>query len=332
MDLLERYLQAVRFFLPHRQQDDIVGELSDNLLSQFEDREAALGRPLSDDEQAEILRRHGHPMLVAGRYRSHQHLIGPVFFPIYLFAMKAGLAIALLVTVVVSAVAAVLTGDPIDRVVEALLAYPGRALMVFACTTLAFAVLDAAQSRLKLSHAWDPRSLPKVVRHEHRMSRLHAIFELPFAVACVVWLLLIPQAPWLVMGPASAFLDPTPVWSTVYIPMLLLAGATAALAVLNVLRPYWTPARSLMRAALHGGSFVIFAVLLRGGEWIIAKPDATLPDGSSLARVVEIINSSCEIFILFAGLLAAFELFRELRRLHVRRKLPHEPAAAHMMR
>ena len=38
-------------------------------------------------------------MLVAGRYRSQQQLIGPVFFPIYLFALQAGLGAALLVTV-----------------------------------------------------------------------------------------------------------------------------------------------------------------------------------------------------------------------------------------
>ena len=36
---LERYLQAVRFFLPRRQQDDIVRELSENLASEIEDRE-----------------------------------------------------------------------------------------------------------------------------------------------------------------------------------------------------------------------------------------------------------------------------------------------------
>ena len=47
MNLLDRYLQAVRFFLPRRQQDDIVRELSENLLSQMEDRAEELGRPLS---------------------------------------------------------------------------------------------------------------------------------------------------------------------------------------------------------------------------------------------------------------------------------------------
>ena len=60
MDLLERYLQAVKFFLPRPHQDDIVRELSENRI-QIEDREEQLGRPLTEDEQADILRRHGHP-------------------------------------------------------------------------------------------------------------------------------------------------------------------------------------------------------------------------------------------------------------------------------
>ena len=93
MDLLERYLQAVRFFLPRQQQDDIVRELSENLVSEMEDQREARGRPLTEDEEADILRRHGHPMLVAGRYQSRQQLIGSAFFPIYVFALKLGLGV-----------------------------------------------------------------------------------------------------------------------------------------------------------------------------------------------------------------------------------------------
>jgi hypothetical protein len=312
MDLLERYLQSVRFFLPRRHQDDIVRELSDNLLSQFEDRQEELGRPLTEDEQADILRRHGHPMIVAGRYGSRQQLIGPAFFPIYVFTLKAGLAIALLVTVVLSAIAAVLTGKPWDQVVHAVRAFPGRALLVFTCATLVFAVLDALQARLKLSHAWDPRTLPKLVRHEHRLSRLESLFEFIATAAAVVWLLLIPRSPWLIMGPAAAFLDAAPIWATVYTPMLILATATAGLSLFNFLRPYWTPARSAIRAAIHAGSLVVFSLLLRGGAWVTVKPDVALPRGT---RLVEVINAGCEIFLFFAALLAVVEIVRELRRL-----------------
>jgi hypothetical protein len=37
--LLDRYLHAVKFFLPQKKQDDIVRELSENLISQMEDRQ-----------------------------------------------------------------------------------------------------------------------------------------------------------------------------------------------------------------------------------------------------------------------------------------------------
>jgi hypothetical protein len=39
MELIERYLQAVKFALPKKQQDDIVRELRDSILSQVEERE-----------------------------------------------------------------------------------------------------------------------------------------------------------------------------------------------------------------------------------------------------------------------------------------------------
>ena len=100
MDLLARYLQAVRFFLPRGSQDDIVRELEEELRAQMDDRESQLGRTLTDAERSEILKRHGHPMLVAGRYRTHQRLIGPAFFPMYALVLKLGLGVSLLVTAV----------------------------------------------------------------------------------------------------------------------------------------------------------------------------------------------------------------------------------------
>ena len=69
MDLLERYLQAVRLFVPRRQHDDIVAEVSTNLVTRMEDLKKELGRPLSDEERVDVVRRNGHPVVVAGQYR-----------------------------------------------------------------------------------------------------------------------------------------------------------------------------------------------------------------------------------------------------------------------
>ena len=331
MNLLDRYLQAVRFFLPRRQQDDIIRELSENLLSQMEDRAEELGRPLTEDEQADILRRHGHPMLVAGRYRSHQRLIGPTFFPIYVVALQAGVAMALLVTIVATTITSIVHGDPVRQWVAGFLAFPGRALMVFAWTTLGFAALDLAQSRLKLAHRWDPRSLPKVVKPANLMSRGRSLCEFLLSSASAVWLMLAPWAPYLVFGPAAAFLEPAPIWRLAYLPMLLLTVAGAMLSFINFARPYWTPARSLMRAGIHVGTLLISANLLRAGEWVVGVEGGRLPSGASPDQLVRLINTGFQIGLSVAMVVSVIELLRELHRMRSgRQKHANGTTAAHV--
>src|ERR1700680_4145389 len=88
-DLVDRYLQAVRFWLPksHRQEDLLV-ELGEDLRSQIEEKESELGHPLEEAEMSAMLKRCGSPMMVAGRLGPQQHLIGPALFPIYEFVLK----------------------------------------------------------------------------------------------------------------------------------------------------------------------------------------------------------------------------------------------------
>jgi hypothetical protein len=88
MQLLDRYLSAVRFWLPGGQKDDIIAELSEDLRSAIADEEANLGRALTDGELAQLLKRRGHPLVVAGAYTPQRALIGPVLFPVYVFALK----------------------------------------------------------------------------------------------------------------------------------------------------------------------------------------------------------------------------------------------------
>ena len=61
MELVDRYLQAVKAALPKGNQDDIVQELKDSILSQVEEKEAALGRPLNEDEAGRDPEEDGQP-------------------------------------------------------------------------------------------------------------------------------------------------------------------------------------------------------------------------------------------------------------------------------
>src|SRR4249919_1210750 len=87
-ELVDRYLQAVGFWLPKAQQQDILAELSEDLHSQIEEKETELGRSLNESEMDAILKQRGRPLLVANRYLPQRSLIGPVLFPIYLFVVK----------------------------------------------------------------------------------------------------------------------------------------------------------------------------------------------------------------------------------------------------
>jgi len=70
MTLLDRYLASVRSALPESQRDDIVSELSEDLRSQIEDREAELGRG------HRIALQHPVPRLVGERPHNVVHCYG----------------------------------------------------------------------------------------------------------------------------------------------------------------------------------------------------------------------------------------------------------------
>src|ERR1035438_9713626 len=88
MEMIERYLQAVGFWLPKQQKDDIIAELSADIYAQVEEQESGLGRKLKDAEIETILKQRGRPVFVANRFLPQEHLIGPLLFPVYRFVIK----------------------------------------------------------------------------------------------------------------------------------------------------------------------------------------------------------------------------------------------------
>src|ERR1700744_4678583 len=127
MELIDRYLQAVKSALPARQRDAIVKELSGDLMSLVEERESRLGRSLNEDEQAALLKQFGPPAQLAGRYRKQQYLIGPALYSIYWKVLGAALAVALIVLAVASIVTAAVR-QPLFNSLAPLARYPMVAL------------------------------------------------------------------------------------------------------------------------------------------------------------------------------------------------------------
>lgn len=309
MELVNRYLQAVRFWLPRAQQEDIIAELSEDLHSQIEERETALGRPLERQEVEAILKQCGSPRAVAGRYQHEQYLIGPALFPIYRFVLRMVL-LWILVPVFLLIVGPIMVLNSADHLSAAAGALGTLCTSMFvsaAIITLIFALLDRADARFGWAEKWSPQCLPPVQKNRRGPSPQHSVFEVICAVVGLGWLLAVPSSPFLIFGPAAAFLKPAPIWSTFYWPILGLAILSLLQQSAGFLRPQWNclvPALRMLNSAL--GMTVLY-FLLQTSMASASTADwhpFVIPTGSIVAgdylRTVAIVNVSVLVTLLFA--------------------------------
>jgi hypothetical protein len=297
MELFQRYLQAVKFLLPRAQQEDIVKELSEDIRSQTEDKEAEVGRPLNEIEQAAILKQYGHPLIVASRYRQApvQYLIGPVLFPFYWFVLRTLLLIALAVCVL-NSIAMLTSGEPLRQLLSGVPTFARTALPAFGWITLMFAVLDFLEAKFRLfdrlNRHWDPRSLPSLAK-QPQVRRSESIFSLVAGTIYVIWLLAVPYYPYLIFGPAASVLKVTPLWHRFYLLVVMLAIGGLAQTAVNLARPDWT----WLRAATQLVSNVLAVIILRS---ILGKtyPFVTaIADAGTAGAHYEMLAATVNVFI-----------------------------------
>jgi uncharacterized membrane protein len=283
MELRDRYIHTVKAYLPkslpEAQRDDIVNELSENIQAQMDDREAELGRALTDDEQEAILHRHGHPMTVAGRYQTNQdarvvfgrQLIGPTLFPFYLRTLWIVLAISLAIYVAV-VVALVISGNPLT-VGEVITSVMMQVAIQFVVVTAIFAAAENALPTMQWSAKRLPApqaTTPAPARQEPRIPRMESLAEIVAIVVTVGWLSFAFKQPFLLFGPALDGYQLGPVWQQVVIPTLLVLAVSVAQAVVNLFRPEWVRLKRVVRVLTDIAGLGILVYLLQAGQWVVA--------------------------------------------------------------
>ena len=301
MDLIDRYLNAVRGYLPGRNRDDIVSEIGDDLRARSADREEELGRPLTLDDQAELLRPFGHPMTLAARYRPTQQLISPVLFPFYWLGLRISIGIAVTVQLALG-IAMIASGQPGGAVIGRLASFPFTGLVtLFGWITLVFALVDVHVRHLaaRATGAWDPRTLTEPPKELLEKTFWGTAFELAFSTVGLVWWLAIPRQPWLVFGPAAAFLAMAPAWQAVHLPLATLWLATLVVRWTLLLRPDWKGLRVGIDVATSVVGLVVTVFLLRADAIVMQAPgfDAGAK-AVEIARLVEAINVAARIAVL----------------------------------
>ncbi len=243
MDMLSRYLYAVYNDLPKAsQRDDIIAEIGEALQTQIDEREDALGRALTADEEAALIKAYGHPRLVAARYGKYQALIGPDLLPFYWPTLVCVLSIVIALDLFVATVAAVKTGD-VHRFWEGA-GIAWDALWIYTgVITAIFAFLErvpgaAASPWIAWITRWDPRRLPK--SGSIGVPRNASLFG---ALGCAGMLVL-----FMLCGPAGAAL-PNVTFSAAWLPLYAVAIiGTAVLALVNLVTlvvPLWSRMRDI---------------------------------------------------------------------------------------
>jgi hypothetical protein len=203
--------------------------------------------------------------------------------------------------------------------------------------TLIFAIMERVQVQCEVLDKWDPRSLPPLVKREQIQSGTKSVCEVAFGILGLMWLLIAPQYPFLVFGPAAAFLKLGPLWHQFYLPIILLTLAGLAHQLVSLARPQWTLLPPIGRLLTTGLSLVLLNFVIKAatptpnGDWhpfvVLAQ---TVQNSAQYNRIAAIVNvmilislAAAWLGLCIAGTIQTWE-FLQL----VRKRMLRPPAAA----
>jgi len=286
MELLDRYLQAVKFWLPAEQQDDIAAELAEDIRSQVEEREGQLGRELKEEEMAELLKQRGRPLVVAQQYLPQRELIGKMLLPAYWFVLK------LVLLCYLGPWVAVWMGmnifSPSYRAqhlglgaVADFYVLMANAVIGFSVVTLVFAVIERLKDSSGFLANWSPLKLPPV-RNIDRIPRASSGCEVIFGFIFGVWWLKMLWA-LTVMDISGVAVSLSPALHGFFWAFLPITIANIALSAANFVRPYWTRTQRAVKAAINFATAGVLALLVKVQPAVMVH----LPDVRS-AQVLEV--------------------------------------------
>jgi len=331
MELIEKYLQAVKFWLPSSQQNDIAAELREDIRSEVEERESQLGRSLNENEVEALLKQRGRPLLVAEKYLPQRSLIGPVLFPAYWFVLKIVLLCYLVPSIGVWI--GLVAFSPQYRAhhlglaaLKDFLVLWTNAWVAFTLPTIVFATLERVKNQNWLTNDWSPRKLP-AVRDTQRISRANSGFELVFGVIFGIWWL---QILWtlVVFDTSGIRVTLAPEWHKFFWAFLPLGVFNTALSAVNFVRPYWTRLRRGLRAAVNLVSAGLLFFIVKDYAPLLVQATGMPADAArvldkSLNLTIHLSFAIAAVICLIIGIL---ELWRAARTESKQVQLSHRVA------
>lgn len=318
MDMVERYLEAVAAQLSAEERDDIIAELRDLILSRVEAKEEALDRSLTDDEREAILKEIGHPLVVAARYRKGpDSLIGPELFPYWLYGVKAGLLILLVVSGIGLFIRLISgTADAGQDIAQAFHGFFGSGLTLIGALTLAGAIMEHYAIRPKWLTDWRVKDLSAFglsdpswwgasvksasdrmgagsgpgmrpmwrtrTMRVHRNPGTEAAFSFLAVGLFVLWWVGLVHFPGLSVMRIDGDLvsvSPAPIWAVLFVPILLYALGQMGIDLFTLIRPQAARMRAVLTILVAVAGLWLTWNIFEAGHWF------TLSVGAEEARI-----------------------------------------------
>ncbi len=301
MDMLDRYLAAVAALLPKDQREDIVAELRDTLLTQMEEKEAQLGRPLDVKEREAVLKAFGHPIAVAGRFGTTQSLIGPQLYPFYMFAVKGLLIVAALVSVIPAVITVITSpGHSAGAFAQFLSSFISTGFTMIGIATVVGVGIERGWIPLTGMADWKVADLPRLdtlvplkrgfLRKGAGEKRFEALLEVILTTLFILWWTDLVAAPWSNrVANSDLFLQPATIWTTLHLPILAWACVQLVSSLMALVRPSWVRAHAALEAACGLAGLAVIAVLWQAGRLVVVASEAT--SGPNAAEVSGLQNA-----------------------------------------
>lgn len=253
MDWVDRYVEAVKRYLPRKQREDIGAELHSTIEEKLIEKKRAERREPTENEVLQLLKEQGHPLRVASAYREHRAMISEPLIPIYKLVLK-WVFIALFTLWTVRKVivdSGILNKDANWLDVD----FFELGVVYFVVVTVVFVLCDRYLVQVDFFGRWSPASLPPMTAYFARIPISSSIAGIVFTQ---IWLVVLTairnEYSWsLLSGTAGSLAGTIILWLKIH------AVCVIGLHLANVFQPYVTSFKSSIDAAL---SFVLVGILL----------------------------------------------------------------------
>lgn len=309
MELLQRYVDNVKTYLPGKLRDDIGSELLSGLQDQYDEMTDTLGRSPSEAELAALLKRRGHPLEVAAAYRPRRTLVSEALFPLYTQVLKWVFLAVIVGNAAVAVISLFHQSEPnfIRAAVQWLAGTFDAAVYCFAWVTIGFYLAGESLSYRNTFGKWDPRKLPRVADASQRISQFESAVEFAVMLLFVAWLN--DLTPLVQSAGSVAIHFVLSEEMRALLPWLNTAiGLRILLTLDKLFIPYWTRAKLILDGAINVFWLVLLAQLF-GLQQVFS-----IEWGIDGAQYWEMPLKNWQIIVVIIAAFTAYDLLKDWQR------------------